>query len=618
MKRLLLVGLLTLLPASVHAQCNGVFANNTVCGNITGASNLPRPTNPSAFLGAAGGTNGQIQYNNAGALGGLTDVEATARIQPFSSALSGAAPASGGGTTNFLRADGTWTSITAATLTYLAPWTGAVAYTQSSWNQNVVMATDFMGTTTCDGTNFIGSISTTTLTVSSIVRGTLATGQTLGGGQFGSNLVTAGTTITGQLTGTPGGVGTYSVSNSQTITSTEMKSGTNQSTNLQAFLTAINANRNGSTITGIFPKGDCFISDASGGLSLTVTGSFFVRQYHLLGYGTTITTDPSRTLMSGLSILRGTLSGHPDEQTGVTVEGLTIDARNNSLALYGIVWKFPHTTLIRNQIYAGSDTGSTVLNQANYAGIAGMQSDLNDAATGPFWSRLIGNVIKGTSVAGVIPNCFILIGDVNALHMYDNTCNQATYGLRAFNACDADTDACAALPNGVLVIHNNWETIEIALDFVTTVPTRTDLAHWHIVGNRAESITQAFVNLSHITQQTNYPSNIGPNLPISVATYISNPNGIRVNVFDRIQGQTVVDAGALASISTANLGSTTVTGAVTTMACSVVAVGDLLGIIPTCYISATNTATIRITNATSGSINLGSLTYIVTVQYPYN
>lgn len=72
MKRLLLALAFILAPSIAFAQCNGVFPNNTVCGNITGASNTPRPTNPSAFLGAAGGTNGQIQYNNAGALGGFS------------------------------------------------------------------------------------------------------------------------------------------------------------------------------------------------------------------------------------------------------------------------------------------------------------------------------------------------------------------------------------------------------------------------------------------------------------------------------------------------------------------------------------------------------------------
>lgn len=72
MKRiLLLIGLLA-LPSLAHAQCNGVFPDQTVCGNITGSANLPRPTSPAAFQGSAGGTNGQIQYNNAGVLGGFT------------------------------------------------------------------------------------------------------------------------------------------------------------------------------------------------------------------------------------------------------------------------------------------------------------------------------------------------------------------------------------------------------------------------------------------------------------------------------------------------------------------------------------------------------------------
>lgn len=112
MKKLLLALALlgmSVLPTPSFAQCNGVFANNTVCGNVTGSSNLPRPTNPAAFLGAAGGTNGQIQYNNGGALGGLSDAAVTARIALFNALASGAVPASGGGTTNYLRADGSFT-----------------------------------------------------------------------------------------------------------------------------------------------------------------------------------------------------------------------------------------------------------------------------------------------------------------------------------------------------------------------------------------------------------------------------------------------------------------------------------------------------------------------------
>ena len=63
-------------------------------------------------------------------------------------------------------------------------------------------------------TVFVGSISTTTLTVTSFTSGTIAVGQTISG-----TGVTAATTITGLGTGS-GGVGTYTVSASQTVTST--------------------------------------------------------------------------------------------------------------------------------------------------------------------------------------------------------------------------------------------------------------------------------------------------------------------------------------------------------------------------------------------------------------
>lgn len=60
-----------------------------------------------------------------------------------------------------------------------------------------------------------GSIATTTLTVSAVASGTLLPGMTITG-----TGITAGTYIVVQLTGTPGGVGTYTVNISQTVIST--------------------------------------------------------------------------------------------------------------------------------------------------------------------------------------------------------------------------------------------------------------------------------------------------------------------------------------------------------------------------------------------------------------
>lgn len=74
-------------------------AGLTLSGNVlTAASSGLSP----------GGANLSVQYNNSGAFGGYTNIQLTALIQPFTSTLSGAAPSSGGGSTNFLRADGTW------------------------------------------------------------------------------------------------------------------------------------------------------------------------------------------------------------------------------------------------------------------------------------------------------------------------------------------------------------------------------------------------------------------------------------------------------------------------------------------------------------------------------
>jgi len=64
-----------------------------------------------------------------------------------------------------------------------------------------------------------GSIATTTLTVTAIIAGTLKLGQIISGSG-----ITIGTTITAFLTGT-GGIGTYTVSISQTVSSTTITGG---------------------------------------------------------------------------------------------------------------------------------------------------------------------------------------------------------------------------------------------------------------------------------------------------------------------------------------------------------------------------------------------------------
>lgn len=62
-----------------------------------------------SFLGRVTASTGNVES--------ITGTQATTLIDVFTSALKGAVPASGGGTTNFLRADGTWTTPAAGGLT---------------------------------------------------------------------------------------------------------------------------------------------------------------------------------------------------------------------------------------------------------------------------------------------------------------------------------------------------------------------------------------------------------------------------------------------------------------------------------------------------------------------
>lgn len=69
MKKLLLVLILLLAPSLAFAQCNGVFPPLTICGTVAGG--IPKPVSTSVLTGIPGGSNGQIQFNNAGAFGGF-------------------------------------------------------------------------------------------------------------------------------------------------------------------------------------------------------------------------------------------------------------------------------------------------------------------------------------------------------------------------------------------------------------------------------------------------------------------------------------------------------------------------------------------------------------------
>jgi len=134
---------------------------------------------------------------------------------------------------------------------------------------DVEVYTDFSATINSAGANFIGTIVTTTLTVSSLTSGEIVPGSYIYGFNIPQNMK-----IVSQLTGTPGGVGTYEVSIGYTsLPNIEIESRINTATITidsdqvtGKFLVGQYVN----DLTGILPS-DTQISEISGDTTLTLT-----------------------------------------------------------------------------------------------------------------------------------------------------------------------------------------------------------------------------------------------------------------------------------------------------------------------------------------------------------
>lgn len=102
---------------------------------------------------------------------------------------------------------------------YANSYIGAIN-TLGSWAQ---VASITIGSANTPGASIVGSISGQTLTVTSVISGTLAAGQALSGtGSLAGTGIIVGTTILQQDSGPTGGTGTYTVSQVQTVSSTGM------------------------------------------------------------------------------------------------------------------------------------------------------------------------------------------------------------------------------------------------------------------------------------------------------------------------------------------------------------------------------------------------------------
>jgi len=170
---------------------------------------------------------------------------------------------------------------------------------------------------------FTGSIAGTTLTVTNVTSGTIGSSQAL----FGANVLPE-TVITSQLTGTTGGVGTYSVNQTQTAASTIMNSA--------AVASVLTASMLGNTMTVTVSSGTLYPGQTIQGASVTTS--------------TIITALGSITVLSQSIATAGT--GYAVNDT-VTVLG-------------GVYGTTPATYTVSSIGGSGAITGLTQVNAGNY------------------------------------------------------------------------------------------------------------------------------------------------------------------------------------------------------------------------------------------------------------
>jgi fibronectin-binding autotransporter adhesin len=221
---------------TVAAPGTGTVTSVQASGGTTGLTFSGGPVTGAGTLTMAGtvalGTIATIATNTAlgnvtagtAAPVALTKTQLTTLINSFTTTLSGAAPASAGGTVNYLRADGTWAAppgATSGTVTSVVAGTGLSGGTITTAGTLAVTAATTLAlggiiagaNTTINVGGTLSVAAPGTGTVTSITGSGGTTGLTLGGGPItGAGTLTLGGTLvvadggTGLSAGTSGGI----------------------------------------------------------------------------------------------------------------------------------------------------------------------------------------------------------------------------------------------------------------------------------------------------------------------------------------------------------------------------------------------------------------------------
>jgi hypothetical protein len=120
------------------STCGSGSGSGTVTSIATGAGLTGGPITTTGTISLATIATARVLGNVTGSTAApvaITGTQLTTLLDPFSSSLKGAVPASGGGTTNFLRADGSWAVPAGSSgVTSFNTRTGAVTLTAADLN----------------------------------------------------------------------------------------------------------------------------------------------------------------------------------------------------------------------------------------------------------------------------------------------------------------------------------------------------------------------------------------------------------------------------------------------------------------------------------------------------